>query len=86
MNNNNLQKIYDLLNKNPDEIYIEIYGDGIEIKDKYNEKIVRNAFINEKIHSIYLECEAKSFIENNKQDIIDCFNSFAYSNFASRKS
>lgn len=41
--------------------YIEIYGGNyeIEIKDRYDEKIVKNAFQNEKIHSIYLECEAK---------------------------
>jgi len=46
--------------------YIEIYGDGIEIKDKYNEKIVKNAFQNKKVHSIYLECEAKFDQKVNK--------------------
>jgi hypothetical protein len=46
--------------------YMEIYGDGIEIKDKYNEKIVKNAFQNPKIHSIYLECEAKFDQKVNK--------------------
>ena len=46
--------------------YIEIYGDGIEIKDKYNEKIVKNAFQNKKVYSIYLECEAKFDQKVNK--------------------
>lgn len=39
--------------------YVEIYGDNISIKDKYNEKTTKNAFQNSKIHSIYLECESK---------------------------
>jgi hypothetical protein len=46
--------------------YIEIYGDDIKIKDKYNEKVVKNAFQNPKIHSIYLECEAKFDQKVNK--------------------
>ena len=46
--------------------YIEIHGDGIEIKDKYNEKIVKNAFQNKKVYSIYLECEAKFDQKVNK--------------------
>jgi hypothetical protein len=46
--------------------YMETYGDGIEIKDKYNEKIVKNAFQNPLIHSIYLECEAKFDQKVNK--------------------
>jgi hypothetical protein len=43
--------------------YMEIYGDDrgrrFEIKDKYDEKIVKNSFQNQDIYSIYLECEAK---------------------------
>ena len=39
--------------------YMEIYGDGIRIEDKYNEKIVKNAFQNPKIFSIFLSCESK---------------------------
>lgn len=46
--------------------YIEIYGDGIELKDSYSEKAVKNAFQNPKIHSIYLECEAKFDQKVNK--------------------
>jgi len=46
--------------------YVEIYGDNIEVKDKYNEKTVKNAFQNKKIHSIYLECEAKFDQKVNK--------------------
>jgi len=46
--------------------YMEIYGEDISIKDKYNEKIVKNAFQNSKIHSIYLECEAKFDQKVNK--------------------
>lgn len=39
--------------------YMEIYGSDTVVKDRYNEKIVKGAFQNEKVHSIYLECEAK---------------------------
>lgn len=46
--------------------YVEIYGDNIEVKDKYNEKTVKNAFQNKKIYSIYLECEAKFDQKVNK--------------------
>jgi hypothetical protein len=47
--------------------YIEIYGDdNTEIKDKYDEKIIKNAFNNPVIHSIYLECEAKFDQKVNK--------------------
>jgi hypothetical protein len=51
--------------------YMEIYGDweennSAEIKDKYNEKTVKNAFQNPKVHSIYLECEAKFDQKVNK--------------------
>lgn len=46
--------------------YVEIYGDDIEVKDKYNEKTVKNAFQNKKIYSIYLECEAKFDQKVNK--------------------
>ena len=47
--------------------YMEIYGDdNLEIKDKYNEEIVSNAFQNPKIHSLFLECEAKFDQKVNK--------------------
>jgi hypothetical protein len=46
--------------------YMKIYGDNIEIKDKYDEKIVKNAFQNPKIHTIYLSCEAKFDQKVNK--------------------
>jgi hypothetical protein len=53
--------------------YIEIYSNwdpitknAVEIKDKYNEKIVKNAFQNPKTHSIYLSCEAKFDQKVNK--------------------
>lgn len=46
--------------------YMEIYGNNIEIKDKYDEKIVKNAFQNPKTYSIYLECEAKFDQKVNK--------------------
>ena len=46
--------------------YMEIYSDDIAIEDKYNEKTVKNAFQNPKIHSIYLECEAKFDQKVNK--------------------
>jgi len=53
--------------------YMEIYGNWdpttkttVRIKDKYDEKIVKNAFQNPKIHSIYLECEAKFDQKVNK--------------------
>lgn len=39
--------------------YMEIYGNDIEVKDKYSEKIARASFNNPDVHSIYLECEAK---------------------------
>lgn len=46
--------------------YVEVYGDGIKIKDQHSEKIVKNAFQNPKVHSIYLECEAKFDQKVNK--------------------
>lgn len=46
--------------------YMEIYGSDNAVKDRYNEKIVKDAFQNEKIHSIYLECEAKFDQKVNK--------------------
>lgn len=46
--------------------YMEIYGDNIKIEDKYNEQVVKNSFQNKKIHSIYLECEAKFDQKVNK--------------------
>lgn len=46
--------------------YVKIYGDDIEIKDKYNEKIIKNAFQNPKIHSIFLGCEVKFDQKVNK--------------------
>lgn len=57
--------------------YVEIYGtdtdaspgkDAVSIKilDKYNEQVVKDAFQNKKIHSIYLECEAKFDQKVNK--------------------
>lgn len=46
--------------------YMEIYGEDIVIKDRYNEKVVKNSFNNEKIYSIYLECEAKFDQKVNK--------------------
>jgi hypothetical protein len=62
-----LEKLIPLLNNLGYFIsYIEIYGDDIKIKDRYNEKIVKNSFQNSKIHSIYLECEAKFDQKVNK--------------------
>lgn len=46
--------------------YMEIYGEDTSIKDRYNEKTVKNAFQDPKIHSIYLECEAKFDQKVNK--------------------
>jgi hypothetical protein len=53
--------------------YMEIYGNtdpntknAVEIRDKYNETIVKKAFQNPEIHSIYLECEAKFDQKVNK--------------------
>jgi hypothetical protein len=46
--------------------YMEIYGSDTAVKDRYNEKIVKSAFQNEKIHSIYLACEAKFDQKVNK--------------------
>jgi hypothetical protein len=55
-----LEKLLPLLNNLGYFIsYVEIYGDNIKIKDKYNGKIIKNSFNNPDVHSIYLECEAK---------------------------
>jgi hypothetical protein len=46
--------------------YMGVQGKNILLKDKYNEKIVKNTFQNPNIDSIYLVCEAKFDEKVNK--------------------
>jgi len=46
--------------------YMEVYGDSISIRDKYDETLVKNSFQNPKVVSIYLKCEAKFDQKVNK--------------------